>query len=204
VKDFDYQHWLKAASRQARRANEAADLLHDALLDAIRAGQIDFAREENRRWFSGVLRNRAAMTARSATRRRKRETTATASLVGHRSRAKLAAPSDAFIRSLPPSARSVATLVASGMSKRDILSALHLTDTGFRQRMTTIRRAWRKLPEADQQAAEEGKEMDSDLALGLMRRALLRHVRQLGGVGTHDPDGHLIVLAMPPPSRKST
>jgi hypothetical protein len=23
---------------------------------------------------------------------------------------------------------------------------------------------------------------------------LLRHVRQLGGVGTHDPDGHLIVL----------
>ena len=204
MKDFDYQHWLSKASRHARRANEAADLLHDALLDAIRAQRTDFARDDNRRGFAGVLRNRAAMTARGAARRHKRETAAATSLRGGDGSPPKPVPSDTFIRALPRSARSVATLLVSGMSKRDILAALNISDTSFRQRMTTIRKSWRKLPESQHDAADDGENViDPDLALGLMRRALLRHVRQLGGVGTHDPDGHLIVLETPARSGKS-
>jgi RNA polymerase sigma-70 factor (ECF subfamily) len=196
VNDFDYQHWLAAARRWTRRRSEAADLLHDALIEAIRAQRTDFAREPNRRWFSGVLRNLAAMTARSAARRKRRETIVAGTKPASRDRSPK--PSESFLYTLPPSARRVATLVVSGMDKREIIAALHLTDTSFRQRLTTIRKAWSDFTEAQAHADDADAPVDSDRALGLMRRALLRHVRQLGGVGTHDPDGHLIVLETVP------
>jgi RNA polymerase sigma-70 factor (ECF subfamily) len=185
LKDFDYEWWLKAATHRSRRPSDAADLLHDALLDAIRADRTDFGRPETRRWFSGVLRNRAAMAARSAVRRRNRES----SLRSH-DRQSFARPSCMFIESLPAAARRVATLVVAGMTKPEILAILNLTDTSFRQRLATIRKAWQLVP-----GERDDIRIDPDnLDLGLMRRALLRHVRALGGVGAHDPDGHLFIL----------
>ena len=70
---FEYEHWLAAARRVARQQSEAGDLLHDSLMEAMRAGRTNFADESNRRWFAGVLKNRAKMDARSALRRTKRE-----------------------------------------------------------------------------------------------------------------------------------
>src|SRR4051812_35134484 len=105
------------AARFSRRTAEAADLLHDALLDAIRAKRTDFSLDDTRRWFAGVLRNRAAMAARTAARRRRREAVPRS---GDAEEAQEFSPPRGFVESLPPSARSLATLVVAGLSKREI------------------------------------------------------------------------------------
>lgn len=191
---FDYQHWLATAAGRSRRRAEAADLLHDAVLDAIRAGRTDFSQDVTRRWFAGVLRNRAAMDARSSVRRRQRETSRVAPRNGDDGGP--LAPSIEFIRRLPAAARRVATLVVAGMNKDEIMSTLRLTNTAFRQRLTSIRRAWEE--ETDDESIRNRFPSQArghvDLDLGLIRRALLQNVRNVGGIGTHDPDGHLIII----------
>ncbi|CAN5330434.1 sigma factor [soil metagenome] len=195
VKTFDYQHWLTVARRHSRAASEAPDLLQDALLDAIRAGQTDFTKASTRRWFAGVLRNRAAMAARGAARRKRRELAVADIDRARRSESPALLPSRSFVDTLPPSARAVAALVIAGLNRDEIIAALKIAPTAFRQRLTTIRRAWMKLP-APQRADSSDVSAEAELNdLGLMRQALLANVRRLGGIGTHDPDGHLIVLA---------
>ncbi|MGH7179302.1 MAG: RNA polymerase sigma factor [Tepidisphaeraceae bacterium] len=191
---FDYLHWLAAASRHTRVRSDAPDLLHDAILVAIRANRTDFHNEGTRRWFSGVLRNTAAMTAREAGRRRNRERLAPRP---EESRDTLSPPVG-FLDTLAPSARRVATLALGGMNRVEIMAALRLTGTAFRQRLTTIRRAWRK--QCPSEPLQEPAR-DPELELGLVRQALIGHVRRLGGIGTHDPDGHLIVLENLTPSQ---
>lgn len=190
---FDYQHWLTTATARSRRPAEAADLLHDAVLDAIRAGRTDFSQDVTRRWFAGVLRNRAAMDARSGVRRRERESRR---VVADNSVDEPAAPSVEFIRTLPAAARRVATLVVAGMNKDEIMSALRITNIAFRQRLTVIRRAWEKEnPDRSMGDGFPGRARGYlELDLGLIRRALLQNVRSIGGIGTHDPDGHLIII----------
>jgi RNA polymerase sigma-70 factor (ECF subfamily) len=105
-------------------------------------------------------------------------------------------PSESFVQTLPPSARRVAVLVIAGLNRDEIMSALKIAPTAFRQRLTTIRKAWLKLPESQREALSiDGPNHVNGIDLGLLRGALLANVRRLGGVGTHDPDGHLIVLA---------
>ena len=69
-----YSDLLRLARRHTRRAEEAQDLLQDALLDAVAAGRADLSQSANRRWLIGVIRNRAALAARGAARRTRRET----------------------------------------------------------------------------------------------------------------------------------
>src|SRR5437016_6192276 len=104
--NFDYEHWLMIARRYSRRRDEAADLLHDSLLDAIRAGRSNFAEEPTQRWFAGVLRNRAAMTARSAARRTRREECTSRDAATNGGSPPAPPPPD-FLQSLPRAARSV-------------------------------------------------------------------------------------------------
>ena len=192
MEPFDYQHWLTVARRHSRRASDAADLLQDSLLDALRAGRTDFADAGTQRWFAGVIRKRAAMQARGEGRRRRRET-----IVAQRDHAPLShsVPSHAFLESLPPSARRVAVLVIAGLSRNEIIAALRIAPTAYRQRLMTIRRAWMKLgASARERLLTDAPNRVNGIDLGLLRRALLENVRRLGGVGTHDPDGHLIVL----------
>lgn len=192
---FDYQHWLTVAGRHSRLASEAADLLQDSLLEALRARRTDFADEATQRWFTGVIRNRAAMQARGEGRRKRRET-----IVRQRDRATTSrsVPSQSFVETLPPSARRVAVLVIAGLNRHEIIAALKIAPTAFRQRLTTIRRAWLKLPPSERaQLSIDAPHPLNGIELGLLRRALLANVRRLGGVGTHDPDGHLIVLSEP-------
>jgi DNA-directed RNA polymerase specialized sigma24 family protein len=200
VTGFDYEHWLKVARQLSRRADEAADLLHDGIVEAVRAGREDFRDEPNQRWFAGVLRNRAAMVARTAARRTRRETARREDASGGSSQSAdgtTFAPPPAFIPSLPRAARAVATLVLAGLRREEILSALRLTDTAFRQRLTTIRKAWDARPPGQRALAEAPlhPRPDPHFQLGLIRRALLSCVKQQeAALGTHDPDGHLIVI----------
>jgi len=135
------------------------------------------------------------MSARGEGRRRRRESV---SRDGRVERDRIV-PAESFVELLSPSARRVAVLVIAGLNREEIMSALRIAPTAFRQRLTTIRRAWLKLP------AKQREELSIDapshvngIDLGLLRRALLENVKRLGGVGTHDPDGHLIVLSDSP------
>src|SRR5690606_26676329 len=74
MRDRLYRDLLRIARGQSRRRDEAEDLLHDALLDAVVAGRSDLGDADTRRWLAGVIRNRAAMTARGAARRLRRDT----------------------------------------------------------------------------------------------------------------------------------
>ncbi len=197
---FDYEHWLTAARRVSRRASDAPDLLHDAILAAIRADRTDFTADDTRRWFSGVLKNTAAMTARTTVRRTRREE-ASQRRSSDRTDPIPSPPAD-FIESLPRSARAVAALALAGMRREEITAALRIVDTAFRQRLTTIRRAWDKLPVEQRASAFEGDadpplhpRPDPHFELGLIRRALLSCVKRTEGLGSHDPDGHLIVIS---------
>jgi RNA polymerase sigma-70 factor (ECF subfamily) len=93
----------------------------------------------------------------------------------------------------------VAALILHGLTREEIACALQLARTAFRRRLTELRRALDRidpsirarslaLAYARCSAGTEG------LELGLLRRALLAHLRAIPGIGTHDPDGHLLVI----------
>lgn len=196
-----YVHWLAVAGRHARRAGEAEDLLHSAILAAIGAGRRDLAEPASAAWFAGVIRNLGAMEARSAARRRAREAAAAAP-PSRGAAPQPAAPADELdawlsaVAGLPRAARAVAVLALSGLNREEIAYVLRLSDVALRQRLTSVRKAWAGLDPARRPDALPPlrSTVRTRLELGLLRRALLSVLRHRGGVGTHDPDGHLIVL----------
>jgi RNA polymerase sigma-70 factor (ECF subfamily) len=194
----DYNRWFGMARRCSRREEEAGDLLQDALLAALRAGRLDLADEGNRRWLTGVIRKIGTMTARTEVRRRERE-----SRVGMGDPSEMPRPADGslpgLLDALPPSARKVALLALHGLNRVEIEYLLGISPTAFRQRLTTIRKVLGTLPEDVRREAmalayHPLNRGNPDLDLGLIRRALLLHLRARPGIGTHDPDGHLIVV----------
>lgn len=217
--DLDAYRRLQATARRcARRADEAEDLVQDALLAGLEQGREDPA------WLAGTLRNLALMQARGAARRRRRE--AAVALCDDRP----ALPSDdapdhaahglsaplrtspariALLAALPPSARRVAVLALHGLNAEEIRCVLGIADTAFRQRLSTIRRTLGTLApalraEALALAYVRDPARSVDLQFGLVRRALkaaLAAGQGTGaaasapsGLGTHDVDGHLLVL----------
>ncbi len=83
-----------------------------------------------------------------------------------------------------------ALLAISGHVRREVAWLLGLSDTAMRQRVSALRR---RLPHDDAFLSEA---IQSDaLPLGLIRRALLPVVRATASAGSHDPDGHLIMLS---------
>ena len=142
-------------------------MLQEALLAAVAAGR-DVDDAANHRWLTGVIRNQAALTARTAARRRRRE----ARWVHEREDA---APSEPMpvadvLSGLPPSLKSVAALALTGHSKREIAYLLDLPETALRQRFTALRRtlAARGIPLP---ATTPG--LNLDLQYGRIRDALL-------------------------------
>lgn len=190
-----YRRLRARARRLSRHAADADDLLQDALLAGIEAGRDDAP------WLEGVLKNRAAMTARGDVRRRRRE-------------ASLAEPEDvaptdtlvdtgparlSLLAALPPSARRVAVLALHGLSAEEIRWILGLADTAFRQRLTRIRKALGELPPAQRAQAQALAYLRDparavDLQFGLVRRSLKAALAGRSGLGTHDADGHLLVI----------
>lgn len=175
-----------------RRADEAEDLLQTILLAAVEAGRTDLSCPDNRRWLQGALRKRAAFDARSAMRRRQRET--------HWSErdARQAEPPGfprRFVASLPPSLRTTALLALTGHTRQEIVWLQRLPDTAFRQRLADIRRRWHAFGGGDV-AGMPG--LFGTLEFGRIRQSLLaaiRHGRE-AILASHDPDGHLFAIGV--------
>ena len=184
-----YRHLLNVARRHARRADEAEDVLQDALLAAVTAGR-DVNDSANHRWLMGVIRNQAALSARSAARRRRRETRWADERGGD-------APSEPLpvadvLSGLPPSLKAVAALALTGHSKREIAFLLDLPETALRQRLSGLRKALAARGIA-MPATTPG--LNLDLQYGRIRDVLLPLLIAQGGIiASHDPDGHLFVV----------
>ena len=190
LRGFPELHAL--ARRASRRPEEADDLVQSALLAAVEAGRTDFSSPETRRWLAGVIRNRGVFEARTAARRRRREN----NWALHETSAETADPrsgASEAIAGLPPSLRITALLALSGHTPAEIGWLLGLSDTALRQRITQLKRA---LARAEIEAGGTGP--SGQLAYGRIRRALLGPVRRRDQLlASHDPDGHLFVIARP-------
>lgn len=184
-----------------RRADEVDDLVQNTLLIALEAGRFDPA------WLAGVMRRQAAMTVRGAVRRRRREAVA-APDDGSLPDAPAAPDPQSLLQRLSPAARRVAVLALHGLSADEIRWILQLSPAAFRQRLTSIRKTIGALP--PEQRAESlalayvrDPARTVELQFGLVRRALKSALRDAAGLGTHDLDGHLLVIRggahTPPP-----
>ncbi len=189
---------LAIARTISRVPDEAEDLLQDALLEALRSGRADFSQASTLRWLTGTMRNLATMAARTAYRRRLRDT----SWSNERDAADAPRPIPApwrddprvaeAVSALPPSLRRVAELALSGLDRDEIAWILGVSAVALRQRISALRK---RLCDLDSAPTAAG---GLDLPVGLIRRALLPVVRAKNAPGTHDPDGHLIVLTQRP------
>lgn len=178
-----YQALLRLARRHARIKDEAEDLLHDALIVAVAAGRLPW--REGTAWFSGVLRQRALMDARSALRRRRRETDAAAPSSLDTSGLP---PPWPVIAALAPALRIVALLILTGHNRAEIAHLLRLSDEALRQRISALRRKLKT-----EKPVLEFTGLAGGLAFGALRQALLPATRA-AHLGSHDPDGHLFTV----------
>lgn len=181
----------KMALRRALTPDEADDLVQDVLLAALEEGR-EFNGAPFLAWASGVLRRRAMFLARTAGRRRRREAAYAAAITAARGRLRrLPRP---FIDSLPPSLQTVALLANAGLGRREIAGLLRISDTALRQRISALRRAWKRsgaaadlleiLPEPSQPS-------------GVRRPSLKAMLVKLpeGRFAVADPDGHPLYLS---------
>lgn len=188
-----YLDLLALARRHACRGVEADDLLQDTLAVALSSGRAPST--ENRAWLGGVMRNLARMSARSAVRRRNRESRAVPAVpVADEQPLR---PIPAQLDGLAPSLRIVALLALSGHNKVEIRSLLRISDEALRQRIAALRR----------EMARFGGEVPTGLpalhgalAFGSIRRGLLPVVRTgRADFASHDPDGHPIAFRISRP-----
>lgn len=196
----EYRQCLAMARRHSRNAGEAADLLHEALLAGIQAGRLDFAEAADRAWLAGTLRNLAAQSARTVARRRRRETR-WLEVQPDESTAPASDDSrEEILARLSEGSRRVAVLALCGLNADEIQYVLGVKPPAFRQRLTALRRALGELPEPLRREAlalayaTPRRTGAARLDFGLIRRALLHHLRSAQGIGTHDPDGHLLAI----------
>jgi len=196
-----YRSLRAQARRLARRAEDADDLVQDALIAALESGRSDLP------WLSGTLRNLAAMQARGAVRRRRREAAATEASAAA-GIVPTTCDAQQLLRRMPPAARRVAILALHGLGGEEIRWILGLSATAFRQRLTSIRKTLGTLPpslRADMLALAYVRDPSRsvELQFGLVRRALKAALAGEAGLGTHDTDGHLLLLRpvahAPPP-----
>lgn len=181
----------QTAFRVTRRADEAEDLVQDALLAAVSAGRTDLDTVGGQRWLRGVIRNQAKLAARTAARRHRREAR------WQRERP-AAPPADEVqlaadtVSGLPPSLKVVALLALTGHSRREIGYLLDIGDTALRQRLTALKR---RLAETGIAMPEGTPGLNLDLSYGRIRDALLPALIRHGGFfASHDPDGHLFIV----------
>lgn len=184
---------LKAtARRETRDAGAVDDIVQEALLAAVLAGRTDFDSGETARWLTGTVRNQARMAARSAVRRRSREGQ------WHSASIPAAAPAEqsevaTLLAALPPSLKAVAALVLSGHTRHEIGWLLDLSDVALRQRITALKR---RVIAAGLALPADLPGLSLDLAYGRIRDALLPSLLRHGGLfASHDPDGHLFIVA---------
>ena len=182
-----YPDLLRYARRVSKRADEAEDILQSVLLSAVKHGRADLNVESNRRWLMGAIRKHAAFEARSAVRRRKRESAFYPTGPEGPANTDFSRLCDA----LPPALRTTARLIGAGHTKPEILWLLRISYMALRQRIADIRRRLR----AFNLSADDVAGLRGPLAFGLIRRHLLTPARADGVfLASHDPDGHVFIL----------
>lgn len=192
-----YFDLLRFARRQTRRAAEAEDLLHEALIVALKAGR--FPTGGDRAWFCGVLRKLAAMQARTAARRLRREQQLD---IPEAEDAGSADPL-AFAATLSPGLRIVMLLAIAGHNRLEIRHLLGISDEALRQRILMLRRAWRDAGHVESSLELIG--LRYPLESGRIRQALLPITRSgRAAFASHDPDGHLFAINFSPRASHET
>lgn len=181
---------LLAAARRHVGSGLAEDVVQDALLVAVEAGRMDLDDPETARWLGGVVRNRARMAGRSASRSRQRDhhwqTSRDEPPTGQ------GASLAETLHGLPPALRVFAALVLNGHNRREIAYLLNLPDTALRQRVSALKA---HLVAKGLAAPTELSGLYLDLAYGRIRDCLLPALLKHGGsFASHDPDGHLFVV----------
>lgn len=187
-----YAQLRAIARREGRDAGAAEDMVQEALLAAVLAGRTDFDAPDTARWLTGTVRNQARMAARSAVRRRQRETSWQVQAAPAPDKAE---PSETALlfASLPASLKAVAALVLSGHTRREIAWLLGLSDVTLRQRISALKRL---IVRAGLAMPADLPGLGLDLAYGRIRDALLPSLLRHGGMlASHDPDGHLFIVA---------
>lgn len=194
-----YERLRHQAQRWRRSTDDADDLLQDALVSALAAQREPLVKLADERWLYGVIRKLAAMDTRTRSRRRVREGCWAQTLASeHSAMPELSVPIGRLVGSLTPAERSVATLALHGLGPDEIRWILDLSAPAFRQRLVAIRRAIGRLPSelrSDALASALHRPAAPGLDLRLIRDALRSHLGRRPGIGTHDPDGHLLVFA---------
>jgi RNA polymerase sigma-70 factor (ECF subfamily) len=190
-----YEECVRVAAASSRSAQQARDLAHAVLLDAIERDVGNLSTPERRAWLRGALRKRAAFEARTAVRRRNRE--ARWQSTRHAVPATEPQPwrfTPELLEQLSPALRVVAALAAAELEPREIRSVLRLSDTAFRKRLSDLRRAI-------QEAAAAGiaviGQPPAAYALGKARAELLANLKShpTWAVASHDPDGHPLIFS---------
>lgn len=187
-----YAQLRAIARRHGCDPHAAEDMVQEALLAAVLAGRTDFDAPDTGRWLTGTVRNQARMAARSAVRRRRRETQWQ---TGGMSAPSGSEPGEvvALLAGLPPALKAMAALILSGHNRREIAWLLQLNDTALRQRITALKR---RVVKAGLVLPEDMPGLGLDLAYGRIRDALLPSLLRHGGMfASHDPDGHLFIVA---------
>lgn len=178
----------RLAQRLARTGEEADDLVQHALLAALERNR-PWDEDRFLPWTSGVMMRRALFIARTAGRRRRRDSTYVEVT---------SAPSPpcaklplAFIEALPRSLQTIARLANAGLGREEIAHVLDISDVALRKRVSDLRKAWSQSgADADFAAAT------SSLPCGIRRRSLKSALLRLpeARCAITDPDGHEIFL----------
>ncbi|WP_372018654.1 RNA polymerase sigma factor [Pseudoxanthomonas sp. 10H] len=190
-----YAALLAQARRLSRNAAEAADLVQETLRVAVEQGRTD--PRADGAWLAGVMRRQAALRARTEMRRRRREADWAGTRRDRAMPEEPGLPPQRILQALPPASRRLAVLVLHGLDAGEVRWILRLDPASLRQRIVRLRRALQGL-DADARhavsaAASRAPVRAADLAFGPLRRALKAALRGQA-LGTHDPDGHLIVV----------
>jgi DNA-directed RNA polymerase specialized sigma24 family protein len=188
-------HKLRAlALRLSRNADDSSDAVQETLLASIQNNRFDMP------WLNGVLQKQVAMQIRAKIRRRRREEI----IIDEAESVDIEASSPShhvfmLIRNLPKALRQVVVLALHGLNAEEIRYLLGIAPTAFRQRLTAIRKSLGKLSEQQSREAlaiayvREPKR-SVELQLGLIRRALKAALHGGQCIGTHDLDGHLMII----------
>ena len=180
----------RIAARYADSPDEADDLVQDMLLAALEQPRV-WDDDDFQAWASGVFRRRASFVARTEWRRRRREDSYAVE-AGPSSHSSRKLPRQ-FIDTLAPSLQTVALLANVGLGRAEIAGLLGVADTALRQRVSGLRRAWRKFG-----GTAEVEEIPRGYPplCGLRRRSLKASLVRLQGArfAVADPDGHAILF----------
>lgn len=194
------------AKRYVRRQAEIEDVIQDMYLTAIQSGR-EIQGDQFLLWGKGFIRNHSAFVARSEGRRRKREEDFGA--IEHYSAFEVRVP-EKFILQLIPSLRVLCRLINSGLNRQEIRYALDITDTALRQRLTSLRKKW-DVYLKEYILETEVRSPVHLLETGLLRQSLVKSIQQrlpqldedIKVIGSHDPDGNLLIFSGKPAHKKS-